>query len=205
MDWEALARHRAVVEWRDTYMLEAMYLLGRRCREGLDAFESQLSQAGVLDTIWDPDAFATPRIDALLLYLVPSQIAQLFDDAAAALCGIDPQFEPIAQALRESASIPFPEEVTKQTLPAVISEMPADATPPASRWIDYLPAAVRDKAADLSRILSDATLPLDRPREAAARRISTHWMAETGEPRPILAQVLTIIDDMALEARMTME
>jgi hypothetical protein len=44
----------------------------------------------------------------------------------------------------------------------------------------------------------------DRLRTAANERIATHWLGDTGDPQPVMAQVIRIIDRTTETAKMSM-
>ncbi|MDF1834988.1 MAG: hypothetical protein P1U62_08920 [Alteraurantiacibacter sp. bin_em_oilr2.035] len=213
MDLELLGLRQGITAWRDQAILDAAELLNTCGAESLEAFESNLHTAGPLDMIWDPASYATEAIDREMLARSSGPLVAILTQAADDLGTKEPRFAALSEALAESASaLDLPRiagDASGATAPPTLT---APATPP-SRW----PARLLRRASELgrkasdnigeaadsaARTLRDRTILHDRLRHAARTHLANRWMERSGQPRPVLAQVILLIDETAAQARM---
>ena len=223
-------RRQAVVAWRDEQLLAAYSLFSDEIQQARASFEQGLVlHASLYDTVWDPAGFAEPRIDAELRKVLPGALAVFLDEAATALVVVSPEFGELAEALRRSDRLVLPQaaqiELAAAPRPRVSDEaLPrpdeaASPTAPDDRWaitkrVEKLALSAGDAARKGAEIvqkqantfvdsLQDKTGLHDRARAAAQKRIATHWMGESGDPEPVLSQLVRIIDHTTETARMS--
>lgn len=219
MDWEIALRRQILGEWRDRQILAACETLNEVAQVAQQRFEAQLNEANLIDTVWDPARFATQRIDALLRDTVPQALKKFLEAAADELRGLDPAFASYADALARSEGFILPD-----CLP-MAEALPADTGPKSSKkamqlagWGMFDFAIVQrargagERAATAiwefgnaaERAIQDGAGLYARLRTAATQRISAQWMGGAGDPRPVLAQVIDLIDGVTGEARTNM-
>ena len=216
MDWEILARRQGVTEWRDRQILQARVLLNDQARAARAAFEAELAEATVLDSVWDPAGFAHARIDTALGREMRPALARFLDEAAAELIGLDPAFAPLAEALRTSGAVTLPQPTPMPESPE-LAPSPVVETPEKGR-LSRLAGKVTDTVADrasaafdyasqtASWLLQDKVGLRERLRDAAVERIAERWIGgaaaapKAGE-RPVLSQIIALIDEVARNAR----
>src|SRR3989344_2385845 len=231
MNWQAVVRRQAVGAWRDEQIVQAYSLFNATVRDALATFEQTLVEhARLYDTIWDPIGYAEPRIDVLLRKALPHALAGFLDRAATQLGAISPEFEELAEALRQSYILTLPQATRTELPPApttAVSDIILPQTSPHARqtnpsddrWaitkgvekiagsaghVVKRGAEIVQKQADMiADTLQDKAGLRDRVRNAAQRRIASHWMGEVGDPLPVLAQLVRIIDTTTVTARMT--
>lgn len=131
MDWELAMRRQAVTEWRDRQILAAHTMLNKCAQGARNAFEAQLAQATLLDSVWDPAGFSNHRIDTLLHDSVITGIAECFASAGRELGSIDARLAPFGEAIARAEGIVLPlalqpssedEAHSREALPAIPTE-----------------------------------------------------------------------------------
>ncbi len=110
MDWEMTMRRQGVTEWRDRQILAAYSMFNSQAQEARAIFEKQLSEANLLDSVWDPAGFANARIDDLLRTRIGPCLEKLLSEAASELTALDSRFGDLGDALSRSEGIHLPEE-----------------------------------------------------------------------------------------------
>lgn len=211
MDWELAMRRQAVTEWRDRQIMDARSLLNARAQAARNAFEAQLSQASVLDSVWDPAGFTNHRIDALMHEHISGGLAELFKNAAKELVSLDKRFARLGKALANGAGIILP-AAAEPSAPSKTDATTAGADLPVANtdsWLVRLRGTVATTATSVANyaaetadwLVQDKVGLRDRLRFAATNRISNQWMGDIGEPLPVLAQMIAFIDQVAHEAR----
>lgn len=215
MKLDHLAQQQALGEWRDRTIVESARLLNQAAVSSLAAFEDEVPQAGMITSAWNPASFASVHIDRAMLHRVRAELPALLTRAAQELTAISPAHARLAEGVQEAADgLVWP---VLQELPASAelapvqgsaSAKPASRTGRIGRFTRTVFAAgqiAAGTAAHLSetakRSFRDRSGLDDRLRSAARTRIAKAWMGHSGEPRPILAQILTIIDEAAVLAR----
>ena len=213
MEVEQLARRQAIADWRDIYILEAAELLNHAGKRSCETFEEVLLQAGVKDMVWDPAGYAAPNVDRAMRQHTEPGLAELMARASGHLAGLHPMFKPLAEAMFE-ASVKLHYPATTST--SVIAPDPAnpkeigsqDAAPISAGVVQSLGDLGRSAAATIAwasesagRTIKDISGMHSRLRNAGRIRIAQQWMGDTGEPRPVLAQVIAIIDETSTLAR----
>lgn len=213
MDLELLGLRQAITAWRDQAILDAAELLNTCGAESLEAFESNLHKAGALDMVWDPAGYAADAIDREMPARSSGPLVTMLTQAAEDLGAKEPRFAALSKALAESASaLDLPHIAEDLTEPKARPIPTAPATP-SSRWPARLLQRVSElgrqathnigEAADsAARTLRDRTILHDGLRSAARTHLGNRWMGRSGQPRPVLAQVILLIDETAAQARM---
>jgi hypothetical protein len=215
MKLDLLVRHQALGEWRDRTIVEAARLLNQAAVSSLAAFEDEVPQAGMITSVWDPASFATVHIDRAMLRRVRADLPALLTRAAQELAAISPAQDQLAEGIQEAAGgLVWPElQEVPVTAEAVPTERAASAEPESftsaiGRYAQLVLSAgqmAASTAAQLSetanRSFKDRSGLDDRLRSAARTRIVERWTGHAGEPRPILAQIMTIIDEATNLAR----
>ena len=112
MDWEMAMRRQGVTEWRDRQILAAYSMFNSQAQEARAIFEKQLSEANLLDSVWDPSGFANDRIDDLLRTRIGPCLQKLLSEAASELTALDSRFGDLGDALARSEGIQLPEEAS---------------------------------------------------------------------------------------------
>lgn len=219
MDIDFLIRRQAVTEWRDRQLFAAMSALNAAAMAARAEFEDHLKDAELLQSLIDPAGFVTDRIDAAMRGQLTARTEALLTDAAAELRALDTRLASLADALADSASaLELPAASQGPAQPdtaqaAIIADAgpdlsaPADPSPEtglsraARDWGSRFVSGVTGVADTLSRTMQARGGLNDRLRRIAAARIDAAWMASTGDPRTIRTQLVSLIDDVAHEAR----
>jgi hypothetical protein len=212
LDWELAMRRQAVLEWRDRQILAAYALFNSKAQGALEAFEAQVAKASVVDSVWDPAGFADFRIDELMQERMRPALRALMSGAESELVGLGKDFAPLGAALARSDELilptaPKPEAPPEAPASGLVRE--AGTEREVDWWIARLPGMAAERATSFfsyasetaSWLMQDKVGLRDRLRAAAAERIATQWMGGSGKPRPVLSQVIAIIDEVSHEAR----
>lgn len=215
---ELAISRQAVAEWRDRQVLSAAALLNEKAVDARAAFDREVETATAAETIFNPSALANSRIDALLGASLSENLPDFFGIAARELVSIDQRLSDIGDALRRPdaivlplASLPLPASTTAvEDASAKASEV--EPAPPQKRGLAGAPAMFARRAKSLAdgagsaadELLQDKLGLKNRLRSAAAQRIAQSWMGGTGEPKPVLAQLISLIDETTHAARMTL-
>ncbi|GAA3804510.1 hypothetical protein GCM10022600_28370 [Qipengyuania pelagi] len=220
MDVAAFEKRQSIVGWRDALVLASWKVVNDAGIAARTAIESEIDQAGIYEAVVDPSGFARDRIDSVMRERTVEPLRRTFAAAAEDLREIDVRFRPLADALENSfRSIALPSPATTETEAA--SE--AQATPSQSfgdRLASLLSGITgrkpvrhaRDagsKAFDLlsdagdaaSQLLQSGTGLHARLRGSAGDRVREGWMASSGDPAPLMAQITEIVEKVANEAR----
>lgn len=213
----AIAR-QAVAEWRDRHMLSAAALLNAKAIDARAAFDREVETATAAETIFNPAVLANARIDALLGASLGDSLPDFFGIAARELVSIDQRLSDIADALRRPDAIVLP--LASPPLPASttgVEGISADASEvepaqPQKRGLAGAPAMFARRAKSLAdgagsaadELLQDKLGLKNRLRSAATHRIGQGWMGGTGDPKPVLAQLISLIDETTHAARMAL-
>lgn len=215
-NWEMALRREALAGWRDRQILSACRLFNREAGRALAAFDGQIGDAGIRDTVWDPASFVSARIDHLLCESMPVALREFLAEASRELAQLDPTLQDFADALARSDAIAWPKIAAPIDTPvgtaassvAAHQETLAAAGSfsvlrTAAHMAEQAGSALSWAGSAASRTLQDRAGLFDRLRVAASKHVQTRWMGGTGDPRPVLAQVIAMIDTVAAEARMS--
>jgi hypothetical protein len=218
MNIDDLEQRQAVAAWRDRLTLAAWELINAAGSSARDEVETNLPEASLLDTLMNPARFVYDRVDVAMHLTLATRLKTLFEQAAQELQAINPAYQPLASALIASVdvlSFPstqaeaqeetelsehapsrwFPRITRLPTLPNYVVEnrLAKGAVEVGSRALDVLGGA--------SSKLQSGTGLHDRLRKAAAGRITQAWMGTRGAPRPLMGQLISMIDEVTNEAR----
>lgn len=211
---ELAISRQAVAEWRDRQILSAAALLNEKAIEARAAFDREVDNATAAETIFNPGALANSRVDALLGASLSTSLPDFFGIAARELTSIDQRLSDIGDPLIRPDAIILP--LAPPPLPAstvAVEEASAgapEADPPRSEQSALAGAramlARRAKSAGSAadEMLQDKLGLKNRLRSAAAQRIAQSWMSGSGEPKPVLAQLISLIDESTHAARMAL-
>jgi hypothetical protein len=209
MDWELAMRRQAVTAWRDRQILAAHTMLNNCAQGARNAFEAQLAQATVLDSVWDPAGFSNHRIDTLMHDSVINGVVDCFACAGQELGSIDARLGPLGEAMGRAEGIALPlasqpsssdEAPARETLPSIPTE--AGVLTRLRETLVYKASSLATYASETADwLVQDKAGLRDRLRDAAANRIATQWMGDIGDPLPVLAQMIENIERVAHEAR----
>ena len=213
LEWEFAMRRQAVAEWRDRHILLVHASINIKAQEALQAFEEQAARASVVDSVWDPAGFANARIDGLMRERIEPLLQELMAGAEKELMSASESFADLGSALARSDALILPSSADPDTTPlpptpgAAGTEVEGNDTQ--ISWLKKLPSIAAERASSLAKhasetaewIVQDKVGMRDRLRVAAANRIATTWMGGTGDPKPVLAQAITLIDEVAHQAR----
>lgn len=198
--------------------------MNRAAQQSREAFEAQMSGASFVDTLWDPAGFAHKRIDVGMQERLAAVTTDLLGEAASELRLIDEGFAELAAALEGSAgNITFPcapspaDQTAETSRDAQLGSAPPSGTSntegwgshvaefPGARsaraWSEWAADAVAKAGESAGLAIKDRTGLHDRLRFAAVERVRAAWLGYAGTPRPVLAQLLSMIDDVASSAR----
>ena len=205
----AVIRH-AIMAWRDHQVMTAHGLLNTAAIAARQAFEMSLKDATFRDSAWDPRGFSYHRIDALLGYTLRGPLEKFFNEASADLAALSPQLTELAQVLARGDLVHFPEETSpSDEKPGEVEA--AVGTARSAGWFSSIGGAIASTAGSLASaasetsnwIVQDKVGLRNRLRHAAMERIASAWMGDSGDPQPVLTQVLLAIDVAANEAKVT--
>ena len=218
MDIEMLLKRQEVLAWRDELVLGIWRVVNRAGIEAKRGVETHLSEAGLIDTLWDPANFTRDRVDGVMRAAVLGGLEGLFANAADELRGIDKNYGALADALLESLKslrLPVMEDAvvappTDATTATASSGRLASAMAAVSRqdfiksvreWGSWALDMVGEASDAASQKLQSGTGLHDRLRRSAQARIDTAWMASVGDPLPLMGQLITAVETVGSEAR----
>ena len=218
MDIEMLVKRQEVLAWRDELVLGIWRVVNRAGIEAKGGIETDLSEAGLVDTLWDPANFTRDRVDGVMRAAVLGGLEGLFAGAAEKLRGIDKNYGALADALLDSLKslrLPVIEDPacvppTETASPTASSGRLASAMATVSRQ-DFIKSArewgswaldMMGEASDAaSQKLQSGTGLHDRLRRSAQTRIDTAWMASVGDPLPLMGQLISAVETVGSEAK----
>lgn len=214
MDIDALVRRQAISEWRDRQILTSWSMINRAGQSALEAFDDLLDEAGILDSTWDPGAFAKARIDRLMSADLKARLGEFLSSAADELGAIHGSFADLSSALGasvESLTLPEvsapPEKVnstdsTETDASLGLMSVFDNGIARAARSLGAKASDALGTAADTaSKKFQSQTGLHDRLRRSAAERVRDAWLGSKGEPKPLAAQIIVLIDDAGNGAR----
>lgn len=211
---------QAIADWRDRQIIDAAALINRAGSEARQAYETDLETTVLSESLFGAVQSAAARTDELMEAALREPLRVFLVIAASELAEINARLAPIGEAIVRDDAISFPSARIQP--PAVedepLSEVsagqanPADASVEARRgsgWLNRLSERVATGATTLAASTASAadTLVQDglglrgRMRKVAAERIETAWIGTAGEPRPLLAKLIALIDEAAFQAR----
>lgn len=218
MEIETLEKRQAVLAWRDELVLGIWRVVNRAGIEAKRGVEEHIAEAGIVDTLWDPANFTQDRVDGVMRAAVLGGLEGLFKGAAEELRAIDMDYAALADALVESLGVlRFPAPVVANTdLPSAPSSNSAapsrlaglmaavsrqELIKSAREWGTWALDLVGEASEAASQKLQSGTGLHDRLRRSAQAQIDTGWMASTGDPQPIMGQLLAVVETVGSEAR----
>ncbi len=213
----AIAR-QAVAEWRDRQILTAAALLNDKAIDARAAFDREVDNATAAETIFNPSALANARIDHLLSASLSASLPDFLGMAADELVSVDQRLQDIGDALRRPDAIVMPLATTPLAATATtLSDLSGEALATEQAQSDKpglagLPARLAKRASSLAGDAGSAADDLfqdklglkSRLRSAAAQRVAQSWMGGAGEPKPVMAQLISLIDETTHAARMSL-
>lgn len=222
MDSYLLGRHQALIEWRDRQLFAVLSIINGAAIIARASLDEQLKDAALVQAIWDPAAFVRARIDVSMRAGLSQELERLVASAAKELRLIDPEYDKLADSIaisRTAFTMPMTSDPTPgpTSAPTIADEKTA-AVPTAaaasrfSRFGNLVGAGARewrakaidgvtDIAASMSRTIQDRSGLDERMRRAAAQHIAVAWMGDSGEPLPLKAQLITLINDITQKAK----
>lgn len=219
MDIDALEKRQAVLSWRDELVLGIWRVVNRAGIEAKRGVEEHLSQAGIVDTLWDPANFTRERVDGVMRAAVLNRLEGLFLGAAEELRAIDGEYESLAKALLESLRVlrlSPPATIDAPVSPLTTTTQPASSgrlaglmstvssqqlIKSAREWSSWALDMVGEASEAASQKLQSGTGLHDRLRRSAQARIETAWMAPSGDDAPLLGQLIAAVETVGNEAR----
>lgn len=218
MDIAALEKRQAVLSWRDDLVLDVWRVVNRAGIQAKRGVEAHLAEAGIVDTLWDPANFTRDRVDSVMRVAVLSGLDGLFVAAAKDLRAIDAEYGALADALLESlrvlhlpvlvavqgASEPSsaPPSASSSRLVGLMAAVSGQPLVKSAReWSSWALELVGEASEAASQKLQSGTGLHDRLRRSAQGRIETAWMAPTGNPPPLMGQVISAVETVGSEAR----
>ncbi len=218
MDIEKLLRRQAVMHWRDELLLGIWRVVNNAGIEAKRSVEDHISEAGLVDTLWDPANFTRDRIDGIMRVATSGGLEGLFTGAAEELRAIDEEYGNLADALLaslHSLRLPAIEEAagtnssetvfaaapTGRLAGAMAAISRQDLVKSAREWGSWALEKVGEASDAASRKLQSGTGLHDRLRHSAQARIDTAWMAPVGDPTPLMGQLISVVETVGSEAR----
>ena len=218
MDIDKLLERQAVIGWRDALLMSIWQIVNQAGIAAKHGVETDLSEAGLIDSLWDPAGFTRARVDSVMHAATLPELKVLFTRAAADLRAIDPSYDGLADALLESLNSLHLPEVEGPVDP------PAPETPPAPQSTGRMASAIaivsRQQLIKSARALGSRALDMvgeasdaasqrlqsgtglhDRLRRSAQARIEEAWMASAGDPPTLISQLLSVVENVGSEAR----
>ncbi|MEW6374148.1 MAG: hypothetical protein AB1584_24810 [Pseudomonadota bacterium] len=221
MDLDLLEKRQAALSWRDDLILEMWSIVNRAGMEAKLGVEKDLAEAGIVETLWDPAKFTRGRVDGAMRSAMLNELENLFRRAAENLRKIDTGYVALADALLESlAALKLPSlepddpnevmtDASHKSAPAPTGRLAAmiattadrDLIKSAKEWGSWALTMVGEASETASQKLQSGTGLHDRLRRSAQTRIETAWMAPTGEPLPLMGQLIAVVENVGNEAR----
>lgn len=216
MDLDQAIKRQALAEWRDVQIVGAASLVNLAATEAKAAFEDQLIDDALRESLFAPTEWASERIDFLMRAALKPELETFLRIAAEDLLTIDPGLAPIAEALKRDDALTMPISATL-TAPAqdedsaqVLAEASEDIAPQTGLgWLTRIGGRVATGATGLATTATAAVNTVTperlkqrtRLRAAAGQRIEDRWMGQGAEPHAVLNQVISLIDQAAYSAR----
>lgn len=216
MDLDRAIKRQALAEWRDVQVVGAASLVNLVATEAKAAFEDQLVDEALRESLFTPTEWASERIDVLMHAALKPELETFLGTAAEDLSAIDPGLESIAGALKRNDVLALPisaaHDETPQDEPADqgLAEASEGVTPQTGLgWLTRIGGRVATGATGLATTATAAVNTVSperlkqrtRLRVAAGERIEDMWMGQGGQPDAVLAQVIALIDQAAYSAR----
>ncbi|QVM85173.1 hypothetical protein [Novosphingobium decolorationis] len=102
IDINFLSRRQAIAEWRDRQYFAAVQIINGAGMVARSAFDGQIVDADLGQSLWDPAAFVDNRIDALMREAIAARLHGFLGQAADELRALDESLASLAQALAGS-------------------------------------------------------------------------------------------------------
>ncbi len=208
MNLDALIRRQAVTGWRDQQLFAAASALNAAAVTTRARFETHLKDAALIQSLWDPAAFARTHVDTAMLDRFGQSLDRWLITAAEELRALDGRFGALAGALAASGpSITMPLAEPGPTPGGSTDQNPVSASPAtgiagkAQEWASWLKSGATDVADTVSRTMQDRSGLDERLRRACGARLADIWLGDKGDPVPVKAQLYSLIDSVANDAR----
>lgn len=214
MDMERAIKRQALAEWRDLQILGSASLVNLVAIEARAAFEAQLVDDALRESLFTPTEWTSERIDGLMRTALKPELETFLATAAEDLLAIDASLAQIGEALKREDAISLPAatgpEGELQTPAGGDAATPAVEQAPAGlSWLSRIGGRVATGATELATSATAAVNTVSperlkhrtRLRSAALQRIDETWVGQDGEPDAVLAQVIALIDQAAFSAR----
>lgn len=219
MDIEALEKRQAVLSWRDELLLGVWRVVNRAGIEAKRGVEAHLAEAGIVDTLWDPANFTRDRVDGVMRAAVLSGLESLFVAAAEELRAIDVGYGALADALLEGLRVvrlpalvvvedgatgpsSGPPSASSGRLAGMMAAVSGEQLVKSAReWSGWALELVGEASEAASQKLQSGIGLHDRLRRSAQARIETAWMSPSGDPSPLMGQLISAVETVGSEAR----
>jgi hypothetical protein len=228
MDIEFLLRRQAVMDWRDRWFTQTVSTINAAAISARADFAALLEAADAIETIRDPAGFVYGHIDASMTNRLNDRLPAFCKAASDELRCIEERFVPLGDALAESwEALLLPNSIVPvESLFNAVSANPGSPFANAKsshipRSLKRLTSFMRDhsltraaqaigskasqkvaaSADTLGKTIQDKSGFYARLRRMAGDRIASAWMGDAGTPLPLKAQMLTLLDEVASEAR----
>jgi len=204
-----------LAEWRDVQIVSAAALVNLRATQAKEAFNSLLTADAFRESVFIPTEWATAHIDELMRAALGPELTTFLIIAADDLVSIDLSLSGVAEALRRDNAVTLPDasvatDGTELAAEEANGDEATSNTPPHLKaWITQMGGRMATGAAEIATnatatVNAVAAGPLQlraRLRNSAHHRIENFWMGEGGEPKAVLGQLISLIDEAAYAAR----
>lgn len=216
MDLERAIKRQALAEWRDLQIVGAASLVNLAAITARAAFEDQLIDDALRESLFNPTDWTSERIDRLMRAALKRELEAFLAMAADDLLAIDPNLNPIGDALKREDTITLPEVQgaegeldTHGELDPPDVALQEDEHLTGLGWLTRIGGRVATGATGLATTATAAVNTVSperlkqrtRLRSSASQRIEDAWVGRTGQADAVLAQVIALIDQAAYSAR----
>lgn len=216
MDLERAIKRQALAEWRDIQILGSASLVNLVATAARGAFEAQLVNDALRESLFTPTEWSSEHIDDLMRIALKPELEAFLATAADDLLAIDASLAQIAEALKREDAVCLPvrtEPESELETPAVVDNSTVaageDQASTGLSWLTRIGGRVATGATGLATTATAAVNTVSperlkqrtRLRSAALQRIDETWVGQAGEPDAVLAQVIGLIDQAAFSAR----
>lgn len=216
MDIEQAIKRQALAEWRDLQILGSASLVNLVAIETRAAFETQLVDEALRESLFTPTEWANERIDGLMHSALKPELETFLAAAAEDLRAIDASLDQICEALKREDAITLPAQTGQDgelekpadfyTATVAVGD---DQSSTGLSWLTRIGGRVATGATGLATTATAAVNTVSperlkqktRLRSAALQRINETWVGNGNEPDAVLAQVIALIDQAAFSAR----
>jgi hypothetical protein len=205
---DALDKRQAVTAWRDRWRFLVWTTMYETGQQALKALEAELPKSDVKDVYLERTEFANPRIDKSMRLTLQPFFGIVGCKAALELYKIDPKLRDLSQEITKidfECMMPML-AATEEPLKDKDGSILAGATGMVTAFGGFragLAVGLLGAGAFGAYKLAEMASPRFHGwlLDAGRKRLAQVWLGTTGDPLPVMPQIASIFDDIAIKAR----